>query len=217
MNLDDLRGEWAELHGKLDSFIQLNRAVMRDLVGERVRSSLRRDLGFGLPSLILDALMVIGLGSFLADHHRQLRFFLPAAGLELFFVAILAMGIRQSLRVAQLDLSKSVVASQRQIEQLRRERILQTRWIVLLAPLLWPPLLIVGMKFLGADAWAILGWRYLLANFAVGLAMLPILGWIARRVSPTRPWVKRLLDDIGGRNLARAAEFLESLSKFESA
>jgi hypothetical protein len=156
------------------------------------------------------------LGFFVADHH-ELRFFLPAAGLALFSIAMFAGRVRQWVRVARLDLSKSIVASQRQIELLRRERILQTKWLVLLCPLLWPPLLIVGMRWLGADAWALLGWRYLVLNFAFGLAMIPILLWIARRASPTRPRVKRLLDDISGRNLARAADFLESLSKFESA
>jgi hypothetical protein len=112
------------------------------------------------------------------------------------------------------------VEIQKRMETLRAQRIRATMLTLLGAPLLWTPLLIVGLKgLLGLDAYAILSARYLLANALFGLAVIPLAVWIARRSADRMgrsPLVQRLLRDLAGHNLNAAAGFLSQLERFEA-
>ena len=95
-------------------------------------------------------------------------------------------------------------------------RIRKTKWSFLGAPLLWKPLLVVGLDALGIDAYVHLGARYLVANLAFGLAVIPLFLWIARRPRVQRSrLLGRIADDIAGRSLGRARAELDSLAAFE--
>jgi hypothetical protein len=106
------------------------------------------------------------------------------------------------------------------MEALRAQRIRATMLTLLAAPLLWTPLLIVGLKgLLGLDVYAIFSARYLLANALFGLAVIPLAVWIARRSADRMgrsPLAQRLLRDIAGYNLKAAAGFLSRLARFEA-
>jgi hypothetical protein len=68
------------------------------------------------------------------------------------------------------------------------------------------------------DAYRVFGLPYIVANLLFGLAAIPILIWLSRRYGPRlagRPLLKRLADDLAGRNLSAALSYLESLAAYE--
>ena len=114
-----------------------------------------------------------------------------------------------------IDYAAPVIEQQKQLERLRVLRIRKSKWILLLAPLLWTPLFIFGLSLLGFDAGR-LGAPYLLANLAFGIAVIPVLLWLSRRPAVQRSRLfGQFADDLAGRSLVRARAQLASLAAFE--
>jgi hypothetical protein len=93
------------------------------------------------------------------------------------------------------------------------------QWTLLLAPLLWTPLLIVALEgFLRVDAYNTVGAAYLLANLLFGLAIIPPAIWLSKKFGyrmDRSPKIQRLMKDLAGYNLNAASDFLATLSEFE--
>jgi len=220
MELDDIKRHLGHLDGKLDATLRLNRRVLDQRILDKVDKALRR-LGWALGiELVLGTVTALLTGSFVADHVREPRFLVPGLVLHIFVIAQIGMLVRHAVATRQIDFGAPIVEIQRRIETLRVSMIRTTVWTFLLAPLLWPPLLIVALKgVLGIDAYAVLGATYLSANVALGLAVIAI-GLLVSRLFADRlsgsPFVRRLMRDLAGTNLAAAQGFLASLSRFET-
>ena len=219
MELDDIKQRLEQLDEKLDATLRLNRSVLDQRILDKVDKAVRR-LGWALGiELVLGIVTVLLTGSFVADHVREPRFLVPGLVLHLFVIAQIAMLVRHAVATRQIDFGAPIVEIQRRIEALRVSMIRTTMGTFLLAPLLWPPLLIVALEGLfGVDAYAALGVPYLAANLAVGLAVISIGVLVSRRFADRlsgSPVVRRLKRDLAGTNLAAAQEFLDSLSRFE--
>jgi hypothetical protein len=219
MDLDDLKAKWAEHDRKLDTSIRLNRELLREIKSSKARSALQR-LAAGLAlEVIIDLAAIMALGAFIYANREQGRFAFPAIALDLFAIVILNAQIRQIVGALQIDYGQPVATIQKQLERLRMLRIRCTQWTLLIAPLTWTPLLIVGLKgFYGLDAYRLFGVAWLTANLLVGLAIIPLAIWFSRRYGNRMgrwPIIQRLLRDLAGYNLAVATDFLATLSEFE--
>jgi hypothetical protein len=218
IDLDDLAARWAEHDRRLDAQLALNARVLRELKLDRTRAALR-GLGWREGSdIAMDVLLFVVLVSYVASRAAagQVRFVLPGLALCAFLAWSFGTGVWLAQRVARLDFAAPVVGLQRELEILRTVRIRKTKWIFVCAPLLWTPLLVVGLDALGIDAYVHLGARYLAANLAFGLAVIPLFLWIARRPRVARSRLfGRLADDLAGRSLGRARAELASLAAFE--
>jgi hypothetical protein len=219
MDVDQLKSEWQALDQKVQSVLRLNARVVEDAVVTRTRSYVGREYRRMVPSLLLDVGAMVLLGSFIGDHWGEPRFSIPAIALHLFVLGFTIATSRQWALLHAIDHGAAVIANQRRLERLKLERVWMTKWVILLAPLLWTPLFIVLCKgLLHVDAYRAFGMRYIVANLLVGVAAIPILWWGARRFGERfrdRPFVQRLCDDIGGRNLKAATAYLASLAAFE--
>ncbi len=219
MDLDDLKQTWQEQDSALDANLRL-RTFARHAGNVRQTDTAGRRLVRGLwIEVILSFVATLLFGSFLADHILEPRFLVPAAMLQLAAVLSIATGVRQLVAAKMRDDSEPVVAVQKRLESLRVERLRATKWTFLVAPLLWTPLLIVGLKGLwGLDAWAAFPPAYLPASLLFGLAMIPLGLWLARRFADRlacSPLLQRLARDLAGRNLNAALASLASLAEFE--
>jgi hypothetical protein len=217
-DLDDLRARWAEQDRKLDASLALNARLLRELAVDRTRVALGR---FGLRTgadLAVDALLLLAIGSYVASRvgAGQWRFAVPGLALAAFVAWSFGSGVLLATRLGGVDYAARVVAIQKQLEGLRVLRIRHRKWIFLCAPLLWPPLFIVGLDLIGVDAYVGLGWGYILANVAFGAAAIPLLLGLARwpRLARTRAF-RGLADVLAGQSLARARAQLASLAAFE--
>ena len=99
---------------------------------------------------------------------------------------------------------------QRALAEIRVGRVRATKWTLMLAPLLWTPMLVVALRgFLGVDMYAAFDGAglFLAGNLLFGLAFLGAAVWASRRFSERLhrvPFVRRLLRDLGGRSLGEA-------------
>jgi MFS family permease len=221
MELDALKEKWAEHDRKLDVSIRLNRQLLMAANMNRVRSPLRRLAFFvGLGALI-GLIGPVILGQFIYQHWAEPRFVLPAVVLHVWVIANLAASIRQIAMALQIDYDKPIAMIQKQLESLRVLRIRITQWALLTGQVVWwIPFLIVALKgFWDLDAYKVFGTAFLLANLAVGLAIIPLAIWVSRKFGDRMgrsPVMQRLMRELAGYNLNAATGFLATLSEFEN-
>ena len=219
MELDELKQKWAEHDRKLEVNIRLTRQLLTATKMNRARSALQRMAVFlALESVIALALIIV-LGSFIGDHIAMVRFAVPAGALDLFEIATLLVLIQQIRLALYIDYSNPVAAIQKQLESLRMLHIRHFQWTLLLAPLLWTPLLIVALEgSLRVDAYKTVGAAYLLANLLFGLAIIPLAIWLSKKFGDRMersPKIQFLMKELAGYNLTAASDFLATLSEFE--
>lgn len=219
MMIDDLRAALVDLGRSLDT----GHAPTADRAGlalGRSRSALatlRAVLWFeAAQALILSMLLVWFLATNASSSWTALG---SAAFLLVLEGAYLAATVRQHALLSHIDFAAPVVYVQRQLAALMTLRS-RTVWAVLVAaPLVWIPLLIVAAKWLaGVDVVAATGLAWVAANLALGLVVLGVGVWIARR--PPRwvrrsPWLRRVSDHLAGRSLRHALDHAEEVAKFQ--
>jgi len=219
MELQDLKDRWAEYDRKLDVSLRLNTRILREINLSRVDSALKRLTRLIVFELLMDLAAVVALGAFIASHVGEMRFLAPALLLDVCAIGFVIASVRQLVALHGLDYSAPVVAIQKQLAALRIERIRVTKWVLLLSPILWTPLLIVAFEgIFGVDVYLFLDGTWLAANLLLGLAFIPLMLWAARRLAGRwqgSPLVQSLMDDLAGRSLVDAAGFLGTLSHFE--
>jgi hypothetical protein len=219
MDLDALKQSWEDRDRQLDSTLRLNTLRLHAVTVGKAGTALRRLSWLLKIELFFDILILIALGSFLAGHIAEPRFLIPGLVLHVFVLLTAIDAGRQAVAIGGLDMGQPIVEMQRRIESLRLQRLRTTRLVLLLSPLLWIPMLIVALKgLLGVDAYAIFDPVWLAANIALGLAVIPLGVWLARRYADRAqrsPLARRLARDLAGYNLNAAAGYLETLERFE--
>ena len=78
---------------------------------------------------------------------------------------------------------------------------------------------VVGLKgFLGVDAYAGFGLRFIGANVLFGLVFLGVAVWVSRRYADrlrAHPFLRERLRDLAGRNLAEAERLAAAAEGFQ--
>jgi hypothetical protein len=219
MDLQDMKDRWVEYDRKLEASLRVNTQVLREINLGRVDSALKRLSRLLVFELVANLAIVVVLGMFIASHVSELRFLAPAVLLDVCAISFVIRSVRQLVVLHSLDYSAPVVAIQKQLAALRIERIRVTKWVLLLSPLLWTPLLIVSFEgLLGLDVYLFLDGTWLAANLLFGAAFIPLMLWMARHFAGRwqgSPLLQSLMDDLAGRSLVEAAGFLGTLSRFE--
>jgi hypothetical protein len=219
MTFENLQEQWAACDKKLEQSIRLNTALLRESRVSQARSALRWLSPFVVVDLLVNLMVVIALGAFIASHVSEVAFVAPAIVLDAFEIGLVVACARQLAMLAAIDFGGPIVASQKSLETLRRLRIRKTMWTLILAPALWTPLVVVGLEgVFGVNAYSSLGGAWLVANALFGVAVIPVMVWVSRRFADRMaqsPFVQRLMNDIAGRSLTGAKAFLDQLAIFE--
>jgi hypothetical protein len=219
MEIDDLKRSWEDQSRKLDTSLRLNTTLLRESALNKASTATARLSWLLMAEILLDLVLCVWLGSFNADHYMEARFLIPGIVLHLYAIGSLILGVHQWLALKRIDYGAPVVAIQKRLGELRVQRVRATKLILLTSPLLWTPLLIVGLKgLLGVDAYAIFNSTWLAANLALGVAVIPLAVWISKRYADRMersPLVQRLMRDLAGYNLNAATGFVSSLARFK--
>ena len=218
MDLEDLRQIWQEQERNLSEILRADARRAAESALQRAETSSRGIAWTVLLDLVLAAIPVIWLGSFVADHLGQPAFGIPAAVLDILAIAMLAAYARQYATLKTLDWTGPVAAIQQRLADIRVRRVRVARWILFLAPLLWALMLVVGLKgFFGVDAYAGFGLRFIGANVLFGLVFLGGALWVSRRYADrlrAHPFLRERLRDLAGRNLAEAERLAAAAESF---
>jgi len=221
MEIEELKELWVRNEGRLDASMRLNTLLLTQTNLQRAAGSLRRVSRGAVAETGINAIALVLLGSFAADHSGELRCLAPAVALGIYAIALLAVGVRQLVAIASIDYDEPVVVIQKRLEELRVQRIRTTLWTLLFAPLMWVPLLIVALRgIFGADLYAAADAGWLVANAVFGVALIPLAIFAARRYGgrvERFAVVRALADDVAGRSLVRALDAVDAIRRFEEA
>jgi hypothetical protein len=220
MELEEIRTLWAQRNRELEASTRLNTALLQQW-NLRAAGTAMKHFGRGVWfELIVNAIGLMLIGAFAADHVHEPHFLAPAAAIGVYAVVLSIACARQLADAGALDYDEPVVAIQQSLERLRIRRIRLTLWTLLFAPLMWLPLLIVTLRgIFGVDAYAALSPSWLVANALFGFAVIPSAIFLARRYGPrlaAYTSMRRLADQIAGRSLSSALDSLDALRRFES-
>lgn len=222
-DFDALQKRWQAQDARLDAMLALNQRMLHTLQRDQTRGALGGVFVALWVQFAIDLLAVLLLGSFLGNRlgtwESELRFMIPAAALFVGAVAIFATVIRQLVMLYAIDASGPVSDVQRQLDTLHALRLLVARAVILIAPTLWIPIAIVGLRALfDFDTYAWFPMYFLVINLIVGALFIPIVYWLSIRYGERLlryPWIARLNEDLAGRSLSEARARLAELAMFQ--
>jgi hypothetical protein len=212
MELDELRTKWAEHDRKLDVSIRLNRQLLRETYTRRARFALWRLAAMLAGGSFFMLAVIVSLGRFIATNWATPRFVWPAVVLDLMVIAVLWALIAQISLALTINYDQPVAVIQKRLEMLRKFRIRYIQAIFLTVALAWAPIFIIVTKAFSFDT------TWIVANVAIGFAILAIGYWLARHFGPrftSTTFGRRFLRDLAGYNLNAASRFLSTLEEFE--
>ena len=217
LDLDQMKQQWTEHDRKLEEMIRLNRQLLSATNLNGARSRLQRMATLLELGAIIWFAIAVSLGSFIFANIGTLRFALPAALLDVFAIGMLSANIRLMATARQIDYACSVTSIQKQLANLRRLRIRITQWALIAGTVVWAPAALLACRALfGIETYSV---AWLLANVVFGLSLIPLSLWVSKKFGDRMgrsPFMQQLMNDIAGRNLTKAQNFLSELSEFES-
>lgn len=220
MDFDELQARWLAYDRKLDDALRLNVRVLRAHTMGRAASRLNPLRWWLTLELLVLAPLAIVLGSFVAGHRSAIRFLAPGTLLLVCAVGLVVAAIRQLAAMRRLDFSQPIVAVQQQLETLRIERIRATAWALVLAPLVWLPIMIVLLEgAAGVDIYARVSQAWIAANIVLGAAVAAIAVWASRRFRDRikgSALLQRLQRDLAGDSINGALVFLAELRELDA-
>ena len=182
MELDELKQLWDGAGPETGRQHPANRSPCPRVGPRQGRTGLEAFVARLIVGLVINLAAAGWVGSFLAEHVADSRYFIPALALQVGLVALIIVSVRQLAAIAQIDYAAPIVEIQRRLESLRIERIHATKWTLLLSPLAWVPLFIVAMKgFFDVDVYSDFGVGWVAANVVFGLLFIPAGVWVCRR------------------------------------
>lgn len=209
MNLEAMKEQWSAHDALLERSIRIQINTLR-----ASGPALRRLQWLLWWEIFTSAILVVLLGSFLADHITEVKYALPGAALHVSAIALLGFGIHQ-LVMLRTDYDAPVVQLQKRLETLRTYRIRATQVALLTGPLLWVPALLVFLKgVFGINPYEIFEMRWILGNIAFGLVFIPLMIGLARKVASRlegATWFRRIVNDLAGKTMNDAVAFLADL------
>jgi MFS family permease len=219
MDLDVLRDRCAEYDDKLEKSISLNQTLLREVYTGRARSALRRLAAKMAAGSVILLAVIVSLAFFLSAHKSTPQFLWSAVVLDVFAIAALVAMNAQIALALRIDYDKPIAAIQKRIQLLRKFRVRYSQMIFLIMTLTWAPVFIVVLQaFFGMDAYLLYGSAWIVWTVAFGMAFMLGGIWFSirfgRRFKGSAAGLQ-FVNDITGRDLKDANEFLEVLCEFE--
>jgi hypothetical protein len=217
---DDIQATWRRYDRQLAATLRFNDLLVRQASLHGTQTALGR-LGRTLWfELAADAFAVFLLGGFAADHAGDRGVLAASVALDVYAIAILGAVVAQLVALAKIDYDEPVLPIARAVDRLRLLRARVALWTLLVAPLMWPALAIVGLRaFAGADAVAFFGLPWVFANLAFGATVLAAGLFAARRYAsglPAASLLRRFFDTLSGNDARAAAQQLDTLVRYEA-
>jgi hypothetical protein len=219
MELDELKQTWTEHARKLDRLLSLNLQSLKTAQLDKTQSALGRFKACRLLEMIVGILILIPLGSYIAN-----RISIPTLAIPAFVVAASILlpvieNIRQLILLGQISYADPVTTIQRKLEEIKLHYLRSFRLPVLMLPL-YTAYVVVGFNLLfGVDVLAHPDASFLWVNLAISLIFVVPAVWVLRNLSfkkTDNPVIRALVHGNGGKQMVAALEFLKALQEFEN-
>lgn len=207
---DEFQQLWKAYDAKLQRSLKLNLQLLEAIQSRKVRVSFSWQIVFKLMMIVLGIGWNVVLGSLLWAF-RDNPVFVVSAGLIILFTAYVIAGyVLQLLLMLQINLSKSILTTQKQLAWLEAVIVWTLRVSFLQAPV-WPFLFVPKVLPAGVAPryWGIEGLVVVLLG---GVAI-----WMYRRITvpnAKQGWVKKIVDNEGGKSISRARAFIKEIEEY---
>lgn len=208
---DEFQQLWKAYDTKLQRSLKLNQRLFEEIQSRKVRTSFNWQIGFKLMVILLGIGWNVVLGALLWTFRSNPVFVVSSVLIILFTSYAIAGYFLQLLLLLQINLSKSILSTQKQLAQLEAVIVWTLRVSFLQAPIY--PFLFVP-RVLPPD---IVLWYWLIEG-AVVLALLLVVVWMFRRITVKnvgRGWVKKIVDNEGGKSITRARGFIKEIEAYK--
>jgi hypothetical protein len=218
MELDELKQTWSEHARKLDRILSLNVQGLKTAQLDRTRSALGRFKAFRLREMIVGILLLLLLGSYIADRISTPTLAIPAFIVFASVLLPVIANIRQLILLERITYADPVTTIQRKLEEIKLHYLRSFLLPVLMLPLYMAYVSVMFNLVFGID---ILGYGkapFLWANLAVSLIFVVPAVWVLRNLSfknTDNPVIRAFVHGNGGEQMVAALEFLKALQEFE--
>ena len=223
MTFDDLTAEWRARDRALEQVIARQSLLLRETLVDRHLEKVRRKREMGPFSLAIYIAFLLGFGLFVSANWGRWEFVVPGLALLIWTAVMGALSFAQHDRLRAVDFSAPVIEIQMRLTQLRAERARVFQWAFLTGQILWwiPFVIVLFQGLFGVSLYEVSDFmqRFITINLIVGVALIPVLLWIAHLAGPllARSSMGRsVLDSFTGRDLAEARALAARLKTFEA-
>ena len=230
MELQELKDIWQEYDKKLDKHVKLNMQMFKKINLDKTRSALEKFIKTPVFGLIIGLIVQLSMGAFIYDHFSMPKYIIPAALIWLFALfQVIFSGYQLSVILpasdgGQINFDLPITEIQKKLEKLKIYRVRYLTVTRFSYPLLWIPVLIVGLKAIfNFDFYLHFDDKWILAQIFLGLVFIAFGIWLSKKVADKNsasPFLNKLINniavnDITGKNLNSAMTFLRDIEDFE--
>lgn len=214
MNIDEMKNVWASQNDKIDENIRLNKTLLNTLSTNKSESEMHRVALWAIAEGVTFLMIVIALGSYISNHLTFTAPTLSAVVLDIFAIIGLAGSIGQFVLIKLVDYSDGVRNVQKQIYAVREHRLKIGKLLLLSIPFYMAYVFLGFETMLGVDIYEHLSSVVVSFYTVSSVLMIPFAIWLYRKLSFNNMnvrWVRWLAEELGGRQLIVAADFLGDL------
>ncbi len=218
MELDELKQSWNEHARKLDHILSLNLHGLKTAQVDRTRNALGRFKVFRVRELIAGIILLLLLGSYIADRISVPTLAIPALVVFASILLPVIGNIRQLILLDRISYADPVTTIQRKLEEIKLHYLRSFLLPVLMLPLYMAYVSVTFNLFFGIDIIRYGNRPFLWVNLAVSLLFIIPSVWVLRHLSfknTDNPIIRAFVHGNGGQEMVAALEFLKTLQEFE--
>jgi hypothetical protein len=211
MDIAELKTLWQTYDKKLEKSLALNLHLLQSIGNQKVTASFQSLVRLKLFAVFLGLAWNIFLGFLLYHYHTEPFFVISVSAIMLFTMIAMAGYIYQVTLINSIRLSDPVLETQRKLAVLQSSIIRLTRILFLQTPFYTTFFITTDLLRNGtAFTWIILS---VIVMVFTGLSI-----WLYRNISfrnMNRNWVKTLVQNEGGKSIARATQYITEIEAFK--
>ncbi|HMO35570.1 MAG TPA: hypothetical protein PKA06_05970 [Gemmatales bacterium] len=208
MTLEQMEARWMALDEKLKRQQFFEKKLLQQVAIQASRSRLHCSLFWPMVDIGFCAVLLLGLGSFLARYWEDSRIWLPVGVVFAGTLGLLVSTICYLLLYSELDWTLPLTHVQTTLEHMRLFLAKQFQWTLLLAPL-------TGFCLLFLILYGLISWNsqgqinlfdmvssyWIVINYIFGVLFMPAAYWLCQWLSKKyrhRSWWQLVIDGISG-------------------
>lgn len=224
MDTTELKSIWQAYDAKLEKSLKLNLHCIQTIQTQKIKSTFTSLKAFKITEIIIGVLLIFFLGNFLYNNITE-AYFVVAAGILMVFCSLAIIGsIKQIALITQISYTQNVVNNQKKLALLQSSVLLQSsiikylRLVFLNLPF-YTAYIIIGFKiFLNTDIVARGDKNWWISQITISILFIPLSIWLYNKISYKNMhinWVRRLIENAGGKSISKVMDFIKELNEFE--
>ena len=224
MDTPELKDIWQAYDAKLEKSLKLNLHCIETIQTQKVKSTFALLKFFKLLEIIIGVLLIFFLGNFLYNNLTE-TYFVVAAGILMVFCSLAIIGsIKQIVLISQISYTQNILDNQKKLALLQSSVLLQSSIIkylrlAFLSLPFYTAYIIIGFKiFFTIDIVAQGDKYWWISQIIISILFIPLSIWLYNKISYKNmhiKWVRKLIENAGGKSISKAMGFIKELNEFE--